>query len=211
MITLAEKTLTLFLTFLLGYTLGVLNPAYYMVRRSHGRDIRECGSGNAGATNAGRLLGWRGFLAVLLLDGAKGAIAVGLARWVSDDGWVAMGALAGAVVGHIWPVQLGFRGGKGISTLLGGLLVVDLASVVILVMLFLPIWAVTKRFMLSGLLALALFPMGLLFQQAALPQMLGTWSLVGVVWFAHRHDLRAEIFRLLGRTTSCQQNIPPGR
>src|SRR5262249_35486024 len=80
--------------------------------RSRGVDLRAAGSGNVGATNVGRLLGTKIGVLVFLLDFAKGALPVAVARWVSPEAWVAVAAGLAAFLGHIFPVRLGFRGGR---------------------------------------------------------------------------------------------------
>lgn len=104
----------------LSYLLGCVNVGYYYARLFHGRDIRLAGSGTAGARNAGRLFGRRVFALVFLGDAAKGAAAtaVGLSLGPKSGALCAIAVVAG----HIWPVQLGFRGGKGIASALGSLL-----------------------------------------------------------------------------------------
>jgi glycerol-3-phosphate acyltransferase PlsY len=115
----------LFAILLLAYVLGCLTPGYYLVRWRTGQDLRTLGSGGVGATNTGRLLGTSGFLIVGVGDAAKAALAVGLARWLHAADWVWMLALIAVVMGHVWPVQLRFRGGKGIACAIGGLLIFD--------------------------------------------------------------------------------------
>ena len=104
----------------LSYLLGCLNAGYYYVRLVHGKDIRLAGSGTAGARNAGRLFGNRVFALVFLGDAAKGAAATAVGLSLGPESG-ALCAIA-VVVGHIWPVQLGFRGGKGIASAMGALL-----------------------------------------------------------------------------------------
>jgi hypothetical protein len=103
-----------------GYTLGCLNTGYYLVRVRTGRDLRAEGSGTAGATNAGRFLGRAGFGLALLGDLVKGSLAVGAALALGAGEAGAAAAAVGVVTGHIYPVQLGFRGGKGLATTLRG-------------------------------------------------------------------------------------------
>ncbi|HVW20109.1 MAG TPA: glycerol-3-phosphate acyltransferase [Opitutaceae bacterium] len=118
-----------------AYALGGISPGWFLVRLSGGGDVRRQGSGATGATNVGRLLGVKGFILVLALDAAKGAIAVIGVRLL-DPGtpWAAL-ALPAVIAGHIWPPWLRFQGGKGAGPLLGGCLALDwagtLASVVI--------------------------------------------------------------------------------
>lgn len=108
-----------------GYGLGCFNTAYYLVRWWKGADLREMGSGNAGARNAGRILGRKGFAVALVGDALKGAVAVLAAHALGLGSLGAMAALAATVAGHVWPVQLGGRGGKGAATAFGGLVVVQ--------------------------------------------------------------------------------------
>lgn len=104
-----------------SYLLGSIPFAWIVTRAVRGVDLRSVGSGNVGATNASRALGGKWFLAVFLLDAAKGAGAVLLfaplaglsAPW---DLRLAMGCGLAAILGHVFPVWLGFRGGKGVST-----------------------------------------------------------------------------------------------
>ena len=104
----------------LAYGLGCLCAGYYIVRWRTGTDVRRIGSSSAGARNAGRVLGRWGFALVLTLDALKGVAAV----WAACA--IGLGGAAVAVVaGHVLPVQLGFRGGKGIAPSIGALLVYD--------------------------------------------------------------------------------------
>lgn len=119
-----------FLAQLIGYLLGSI-PFGYLIARSKGVDIRTQGSGNIGATNVGRVLGFRFFVLVFLLDFMKGALPVALflllQRYDPDpqSAWhlryLYTPELAGfaAILGHMFPIYLGFRGGKGVATTIG--------------------------------------------------------------------------------------------
>lgn len=109
-------------TLLVAYLLGSVSGSL-LLGRLRGVDIRTRGSGNAGGTNALRTMGWRFALPVVLIDVGKGALAVILALGAGLAVSVAWIALILAVAGHTWPLWFGFRGGKGMATLLGGLLV----------------------------------------------------------------------------------------
>jgi glycerol-3-phosphate acyltransferase PlsY len=103
--------------FLPGYLLGSI-PFGLLLTRMIGIDIRSVGSGNIGTTNVLRT-GNKGLAAAtLLLDAGKGAAAVLLARYFAGDGAAMLAGLA-AFIGHVWPVWLKFRGGKGVATMLG--------------------------------------------------------------------------------------------
>ncbi len=118
-------------TLAISYLIGAIPFGYLMARWVAGIDIRKHGSGNIGATNVGRVLGWRYFFPVFFLDLAKGAGPVLLGEWLclselmaasAESFWrQALPALAGlaAILGHMWPIYLGFRGGKGVATSAG--------------------------------------------------------------------------------------------
>ena len=99
-----------------AYLIGAVPFGYLMYRWGRGGDIRAEGSGNIGATNVMRTAGRAAGIATLALDAGKGALAVWVARWATGDApWEAAAAFA-AVLGHCYPVFLGFKGGKGIAT-----------------------------------------------------------------------------------------------
>lgn len=106
----------------LGYLIGSIPVAYLVTRARGGPDIRTVGSGNVGATNVHRVRGARAAVLTALLDVLKGAVPPLLAS--ASGGGIAASAVAGvaAVAGHLFPVWLGFRGGKGVSTTLGACL-----------------------------------------------------------------------------------------
>lgn len=106
---------------LLGYALGNFSSAYLLGRWIGGFDIREQGSGNAGATNVMRTLGWRYGVLVFTLDIIKGAAAAALGFWLAGNFGLAAAGI-GVVLGHDYPAALGFRGGKGIAATTGVLL-----------------------------------------------------------------------------------------
>lgn len=108
-----------------GYLIGSI-PIGYLVGRSRGVDPRAKGSGKMGATNVLRTLGRKASAAVLVADMAKGAAAVTLARFVLQ-GDVTAAAVAGvaAIIGHVLPIFAGFRGGRGVATALGAMIVIS--------------------------------------------------------------------------------------
>src|ERR1041385_6729944 len=103
----------------IGYLLGSIPFGLLLTRMAGFGDIRKIGSGNIGATNVLRTGNKKLALATLLLDGGKGALAVLLARWAFSDLSLEVIAGAGAFLGHLFPVWLKFKGGKGVATALG--------------------------------------------------------------------------------------------
>ena len=106
------------------YVLGSVPTGYILVRLAKGKDIRRSGSGNVGALNAYQQAGTAAGLAVLLVDTAKGVLAVIAPRLMGLDDWALFITTPLVVAGHNWPVFLGFRGGKGAAAIFGISLVI---------------------------------------------------------------------------------------
>jgi glycerol-3-phosphate acyltransferase PlsY len=137
----------------LAYALGCLNAAYYLLRWHDGRDIRRLGSGNAGARNAGRVLGRGAFALVFVLDAAKGVLAVAAAMALAPA-TVPVCAVA-VTLGHIFPAQLGWRGGKGVATAIGAMAMLDLEVLALAVGAFAFAQAAGVRVVPAAMLAFA--------------------------------------------------------
>ena len=178
------------------YGLGCFTSGYYWVRWRTGRDIRQQGSGNVGARNVGRFLGPWGFAITFLLDLAKGALAVALARYFGLGADALVAAVVAVVVGHNWPIQLRFRGGKGISTSLGALLAYDGYLVLVLVSLFLPVLALLRHFTISGLLAFALAPVVVFLCGLGNVEVAAISFLAILILLSHRKNIREEFARV---------------
>ncbi len=146
-----------------AYLLGSIPFGYLIVRANEGADVRASGSGGTGATNVSRRVGKRAGIVTLMLDAAKGTVAVLLARsaLTPDFGmnwWVAAAGLA-VVAGHIFPVWLKFRGGKGVATGLGVFLVLaPLAALCAALLFFVVVW-MTRYVSLGSVTAIAAFPL----------------------------------------------------
>jgi glycerol-3-phosphate acyltransferase PlsY len=169
--------------------MGCVATGYYLVRGRVGQDIRELGSGSSGARNVGRVLGWSGFLLVLLGDMAKGAIAVWAARQFSPDDRLAGVAMLGVIAGHIWPAQLGFRGGKGVATSLGALLVYNGHLAVGFALLYSAGLILTRRSVLAGLLAFGGIPFISVWLGGTPARAIELSCVAALVLIAHRRNL----------------------
>ena len=112
------------LAIVIGYALGNISTGLLISKLANGIDIRKAGSGNAGATNVLRTLGWMPSLMTFLGDAVKGLLAALIGLWLAGHTGAMLGGLA-AIVGHNWPAAFGFKGGKGISTSFGVILVVQ--------------------------------------------------------------------------------------
>ena len=152
-----------YLVLIIAYLLGSIPFGYLIVRATKGADVRETGSGGTGATNVSRRAGKLAGILTLLLDAAKGAIAVLLARYVLTDDfgvnwWVAAAAVL-AVIGHCFPVWLNWRGGKGVATGVGVFLSLYPLAVASSALLFIIIVFWTRYVSLGSILATAAFPL----------------------------------------------------
>ena len=174
-----------------GYVLGSLSFATILVRLTTGKDIRKEGSGNAGATNVLRSHGKGLGLAVALLDIGKGALAVWLVTLVTADSRYAAAAGVAAVLGHVFPVFYGFRGGKGVATAVGAFLVLAPLPTLVCVGVFVLIVAVTRYVSLGSVVSVALLPplAGLLFH-AGEPVVLAGSVVAVIVTFKHIGNLK---------------------
>jgi glycerol-3-phosphate acyltransferase PlsY len=146
----------------LAYAIGCVSPGHLLVRRATGADLRGLHTGSTGARNAARVAGWRLAAAVFLLDLLKGMLAVGLAvaAGLSDRG--AAACLVAVVAGHVAPLQLRFRGGRGLSTGLGGALVLaPLAAGLGLVAAVVTV-AIVRSFTVAGMVGAAAVPVAAL-------------------------------------------------
>ncbi|MES2874273.1 MAG: glycerol-3-phosphate 1-O-acyltransferase PlsY [Bacteroidota bacterium] len=158
---------------LLAYLFGSIPTAVWIGQAFYGIDVREYGSGNAGATNTFRVLGKKAGLAVMFLDIFKGYTATNLAYLIglSVTGpqnsvqfvnyQLALGITA--VMGHLFPVFAGFRGGKGIATLFGMILAVQSEAAMLCVLTFVVVLLISKYVSLSSILAGFSFPLSVIF------------------------------------------------
>lgn len=146
-----------------AYLVGSIPFGYLIVRVRDGGDVRETGSGGTGATNVTRRAGRGAGVLTLALDATKGALVVLTARWLLAPGfgvnsWVAAASIA-VVVGHVFPVWLKFRGGKGVATGLGVFLSLTPAAVALAALVFIAIVWTTRYVSLGSILATATLPL----------------------------------------------------
>ena len=194
---------------LLSYLAGSVPTSIIAGRLLRGIDIREHGSGNAGGTNAFRVLGWPAGLVVIALDVFKGWLAAAVI-----SGWTLAGALgpasfadsnlmailcgSAAVAGHSFTIFAGFRGGKGVGTLGGMLLYLFPLAVLIGLGVWVLVLTTTGFVSLGSVTAVTLFPLITYLRDGTLSSTLGIFSLVMVlfIWTTHRSN----IARLLAET-----------
>ena len=176
-----------------AYLLGTF-PSASLVARANGIDIRTVGSGNPGASNVTRILGWRKGLWVFVLDAAKGAVAAGLGLVVAGRpaGYV-FGALA--VVGHVFPAWNRFRGGKGVATGGGVFAVLSPVVFVVLVALWAVISKLSKKASLASIVIVALLPVGVGIVRQEAWEVLATIGICVLVMARHLGNIKRLITR----------------
>lgn len=201
----------------ISYLCGSVPSSVWWGKGFFGVDIREHGSHNAGATNTFRVLGPRAGIPVLLLDVLKGFLPVRvLPLWSGtepySDAWTLLRVLLvlAAVIGHLYPVFAGFRGGKGIATSLGGVLAIHPGSALICIAVFFVVFLITRYVSLASLTAALVFPLAIAFVFHEPGHVLLGFAIVlcVVVFFTHRHNIGRLLkgtegrMDLFGRSTS---------
>jgi len=153
------------LEILAAYLVGSVPSAVWVGKLLYGIDVRQHGSGNAGTTNVIRVLGYKAGIPVLVMDAFKGWLAVELGIWLpvaglSHDGqiYVCIGMAMAAVLGHVFPVYAGFRGGKGVLTTAGAGIALSPLAVLVALGIFILVMALSRYVSLSSITAASLFP-----------------------------------------------------
>lgn len=197
----------------IAYLLGSIPFGYLIVRMTRGADVRETGSGGTGATNVSRRAGKLAGLATLLLDALKGAVAVFVAakwcdqfqpNWMIAD-WIILGAAPAVILGHIFPVWLGFRGGKGVATGAGAFFTLHPLAVLCAGVVFVIVVVLTRYVSLGSIIGALVIPLSIwlmhVFVQRDLnfaPMLVGATVSALLIIIAHR----ANIVRLVRGTES---------
>lgn len=190
---------------ILAYLLGSIPCGYLIVRLAQGRDVRESGSGATGATNVMRNAGRAAGVVTLALDALKGFAAVIIARWLTGTTgttWlIAMVAFV-AIVGHVFPIWLGFKAGKGVATGLGVFLAIAPLAVLTSVFAFIAAVVITRYVSLGSILGASSIPIWAWLWGRGnpdLPQILVTLTTSALLIIAKHHE---NIYRLITGTES---------
>lgn len=162
--------LFILLEIIAAYLVGAIPTAVWVGSTFYGIDVRQHGSGNAGATNVIRVLGYKAGIPVLLVDVLKGWLAVQLPLWIPVAGmtdemivYVRIGAALAAVLGHVYPVYVGFKGGKGVGTIAGAAISLFPIPLLIVLGVFIVVLATTQFVSLSSIIASLAFPLVVFF------------------------------------------------
>jgi acyl phosphate:glycerol-3-phosphate acyltransferase len=173
-----------------AYLVGAF-PTGVLLARARGVDLRQVGSGNIGATNVGRALGKRWAILVLLVDAAKGAAPVLVARALGLGPWVEAAGAVAAVVGHSYNIFLRGQGGKGVATSLGGALAISPPAAGVAFVLYVAIYLLFRISSLGSLSGIVSFPAALWLLGPRHPAYLAFAAAAAIVVLVrHRENLR---------------------
>jgi acyl phosphate:glycerol-3-phosphate acyltransferase len=175
-----------------AYLLGAIPFGYLLVKWKTGVDVRAAGSGNIGATNVLRTTGRAAGIATLLLDIAKGYLAVWLAGRLTDGNvwWTSAAALA-VMAGHAFPVFLGFQGGKAVASFVGAFLRLTPVPLAAVLAVFVITVAVTRHISLGSIVAAATFPLAVwLILHPAWPVVIAAAIAGAFIVYRHKENIR---------------------
>ncbi len=186
------------LPLIFAYFLGSIPFGYLIVRARAGADIRETGSGGTGATNVSRRAGKGAGVLTLILDALKGAAAILIGTSILGESF---GAITGAgilvIIGHMFPIWLGFRGGKGVATGVGVFLFLAPLAVMMAAVIFLAVVALTRYVSLGSITAAATIPLFVWLQHGLISSVSNLWPTMvaaivaaALIIFAHRGNIQ---------------------
>jgi acyl phosphate:glycerol-3-phosphate acyltransferase len=216
--------LSLLLILVLSYLIGSIPSSVWLGKLVHGVDVRDHGSNNAGATNAFRVLGWQVGASALAFDMGKGAFAASVLALIRVDTLPALGAweldtvvalLAGlaAILGHMFPLYLGFDGGKGVATTAGVLLAITPITMLIVMAIFVAVLLPSGYVSLASMLSAISFPVTAAIQKYGFGAdldlsilLVGVLLALGIV-FAHRSNIK----RLMAGEENQFQSFRPAK
>jgi glycerol-3-phosphate acyltransferase PlsY len=156
--------MTQIIVVIIAYLIGSIPFGYLIVRHKVGDDVRQTGSGGTGATNVSRRAGKAAGVFTLVLDALKGVLAIVVAQMLVGEGgptidWITAAAAIAVIAGHIFPVWLGFRGGKGVATGAGVFLMLAPIALLCAGIIFVVVVRLTKYVSLGSMVAAAMIPL----------------------------------------------------
>ena len=189
--------LMVLITAVISYLLGSLNFGVIVSKLALGMDLREHGSGNAGATNAYRVMGPKFAVPVMIGDILKGVIASVIGNLLAGENG-RLAAMLFVVVGHIYPLYFGFKGGKGAITAIATIGIFDIRIFAIMMAIFLVVVSLTRYVSLGSILAAAAFPVLIYIFHPTVPCLVVGFIMTFAVIFMHRSNIK----RLIAGTES---------
>jgi len=185
-----------YLIVFISYILGSLPSGYFIVKYYSNKDIRTIGSKSIGATNVGRVLGRKGFILTFVIDFTKAFLFIYLIIILGISKPILELSVLAIVIGHIFPIFLKFRGGKGIAITIGSLLAYNYILLLILVILSLILYLFIRKFTISGLFALLILPAYNMIFVNNNTQLYLLLGLNIIITIAHKENLRSYILDL---------------
>lgn len=185
--------LMLWLYFITSYIIGSIMFGFLITKIFYHKDIRNQGSGNVGARNAGRLHGKTAFVLIFLGDALKGALVILVARHLQFSDSIQLVGLALATFGHIKPVTLKFKGGKGISTFIGGIITFEPLLVPVILLGFSVLYPFLKSFTLAGLGAFLFIPVVLFLKNNDWLSCIIALGIIAMLYAAHADNLKERL------------------
>lgn len=189
-----DMALKIILSIIIGYALGNVSTGLIISKLGSGMDIRDAGSGNAGATNVLRTLGWMPSLLTFVGDALKGVIAALIGMWLCGQTGIICGGIA-SIIGHNWPAAFGFKGGKGISTSFGVILVLQPYDAPWLLLVMAIALYFTKTVSIGSICAAATYAIINIFQTMLSNTPVFVFSVIVAAMAIFQH--RANILRLI--------------
>lgn len=187
--------MTIFSYFVISYFLGSLMAGFFVVKFLGKKDIRVEGSGNVGARNAGRVHGRSSFILTFIGDALKGAIVIFLGEYFKLSPEFLLAGLGFAILGHVKPITLKFKGGMGISTFIGGMLAFEPITALIIILGFLLLYPFLKSFTFAGLGSFILIPVSFYFLGIQPLANFISSILVMIIIFIHWEDISERFYK----------------
>ena len=187
---------------LLGaYLIGSIPTAVWYSKAFYGCDVRDLGSGNAGATNTFRVLGKKAGIIVMSIDTLKGFVATSSAMFLVDLDWASSEKVVifkllygiAAVLGHVFPAFAQFRGGKGVATLLGMVIAIHPPAALVCILVFIVVFTISKYVSLGSLIASTAFPVLMFFPYFNPGQpivIVFAFAMLSIVVLTHQKNIR---------------------
>jgi glycerol-3-phosphate acyltransferase PlsY len=176
-----------------AYLLGSISTGL-LIAHARGVELRDRGSGNVGATNAARVLGRRLGIVVFVGDAVKGAAPTLFARWLfgghPHQGLAMVAAALGAIIGHMWPLWHGFRGGKGVSTAAGAFIIMAPVATLAAGVVWLGLFLSTRIASVASLVAASTLVAALVFLRAPCAILIGAGVALALVLYRHKANIQ---------------------
>jgi acyl phosphate:glycerol-3-phosphate acyltransferase len=183
----------IWLYFILSYIIGSIMFGFLITKIFYRKDIRVQGSGNVGARNAGRQHGKTAFVLIFLGDALKGVLVILAARYLQFSETVQLLGLALAILGHIKPITLKFKGGKGISTFIGGIITFEPILVIVIILGFSILYTFKKSFTIAGMGAFLFIPVVLFLKNNDWLSCTIALGIILMLYAAHAENLKERL------------------